>query len=490
MRVSIRSSTLSRITGAVAALWLYGAGAAWAGGGGGEDLAGINTLISGTNGLCQLFKYLINCPAPLPTETQGVLEVVALENNLPEIVGAQNNIPAGSRLPAGSPAIDSSTLPVDSNTGLPILPSASTTPSTLGVLATLTPLAFISGSKATGPTVSLVTSSSTAAGDTTLNFATTKGLIANQAYSIVDATPGNTGAIPPGTILSSFIPPATTVTMSANATGSGVASGDKITFTPIANPAAATQLADPNADAFLYAVGVGPTLKTLPVPGMVYFFYDDLLGTNQNFNKGQIVGRFSFPLTQLDSNSSRGETTVMTTIQVVATCKGGLSCLQAQVGGTPVSPGIIGFAPVFGPSPALAKNHVIFEFAIPLLVTDATDPAYFYTFNSSGHSAPNPINQGTKTVFQGDQAAAGLAPSAGPLGPSPTCTPTISGGSCTPPLSTFALCADLPDNTPGPPGNDLPHAVGAYYAVATSGETWLSAPLPAASTSMCPSLAH
>ena len=34
MRVSIRSFAFSRLAGAVTALWLCGAGAAWAGGGG------------------------------------------------------------------------------------------------------------------------------------------------------------------------------------------------------------------------------------------------------------------------------------------------------------------------------------------------------------------------------------------------------------------------------------------------------------------------
>ena len=42
MRVSIRSCAFSRLAGAVTALWLCGAGAAWAGGGGGEDLGTLN----------------------------------------------------------------------------------------------------------------------------------------------------------------------------------------------------------------------------------------------------------------------------------------------------------------------------------------------------------------------------------------------------------------------------------------------------------------
>ena len=103
--------------------------------------------------------------------------------------------------------------------------------------------------------------------NTALNFASTNGLKAGQDYSIVDTTTltaifserrpalnihnhGITHGITP-----------TTVTMSANAAGSGVESGNKITFTPIANPAVAAQLYEPTRDAFLYAVASCRHLK-------------------------------------------------------------------------------------------------------------------------------------------------------------------------------------------------------------------------------------
>jgi hypothetical protein len=62
----------------------------------------------------------------------------------------------------------------------------------------------------------------------------------------------------------------------------------------------------------------------------------------------------------------------------------------------------------------------------------------------------------------------GLAPTAGPLG-----SPPATGA------PTYALCASLPVNTNGT-GAQLRPAVGAFYAIATSGETFLTAPLPAA----------
>ena len=132
--------------------------------------------------------------------------------------------------------------------------------------------------------------------------------------------------------------------------------------------------------------------------------------------------------------------------------------------------------------------------AVPLLVTGAcsptacppapnTDPAYFYSLHNSQKT--NPVNTGVYTAFLFDDAngilpggaSIGLAPTAAPLGP-----PPATGVS-----STFALCAALPDNTTGPSARLRP-AVGAYYVIATSGETFLSAPLPAVSTSVCPAL--
>jgi hypothetical protein len=73
----------------------------------------------------------------------------------------------------------------------------------------------------------------------------------------------------------------------------------------------------------------------------------------------------------------------------------------------------------------------------------------------------------------------GIAPTAGPLGP-----PPASGVS-----SPFALCASLPQsgqqngNAQGNgSGVALVPSVGAYYAMATTGEMLLSAPVPAAFT--------
>jgi hypothetical protein len=414
------SFTYSRLAGAVAALWLCCAGAAWAGDGG-ADLGSLQALLSDpTTGLCKIFN-MSTCPQ-MPTVTQGVLEVAGLGNNLPEMVRAQNNILPGTSVTAGNPAA----VPPSEGSLTPLPLNSKTSPTVSAFLSTLAPLAFVSQSSGT---------------------------------------------------------------------------------------AKATQLYDPNADTFLYAVGVSSFGFTVPGanltdPDTVYFFYEDLSRKNENLSSGQIVAKFSFPLTVLNSNGT--ERQVPTTLQFrannagdcststvvgnfsgapTATATGTQTLMAAQIG--------INCAVVFSASPTSTQTHAIFEVAVPLLVTGAcsptpcspsTDPAYFYFLQTT---KPGPRNLGTYTAFEFDDlgtgpftppsilgplgAYIGLAPTAGPLGP-----PPATGSS-----ATFALCASLPQNGNG---QALVPAVGAYYAIATDGETLLSAPLPSASTSTCPPL--
>ena len=439
MRASTRSSTVSRLAGAAAALWLCGAGAASAGGGGGADLQSIQAIIGpadGSKGFCFMLGIgpksgpplgptaNNSCPQ-LPTITQAILEAAGLGNNLPEMVAAQTQNGAGERFYAGNPAAGPPTFP----NFLPPLPLTSTTPPTVSdVLATLTPLAFVSQSL-------------------------------------------------PGT-------------------------------------AQATQLYASNADTFLYAVGVsssGSAKNGLTDPDMLYFFYEDLFQKNQKFPTGQTVAKFSFPLTVLskDSMGNFSELAVPITLTFIATSAG--DCSMSTVTGN--FPGVTGpllasqiginCAVVFSASLTSAQPHPIFEVAVPLLVTGRcfnapgagcpstppspdTDPAYFYTARESTASTnvPNPVNTAVFTAFFSSDHTngsldIGLAPTAGPLGPRPA--PGV--------LSPFALCASLPATTNGPV--QLRAAVGAYYAMATSGEMLLSAPLPPpspASSSFCPLL--
>ena len=410
MRASIRSSNISGLAGAVAALWLYGAGAAWAGGG--MDLGSLQALLSGPPGepqlgFCAILK--MNSCTTLPTVTQAVLQVAALTEAPPDAIRAQNNIAPGSSVTAGNAAVTSIAL---DPAGLSSL------------LSTLTPLAFISQSSGTAP---------------------------------------------------------------------------------------ATPLYDTTADAFLYAVAVGPKGATgLPSPKNVYFIYDDLFRNGQTFNKNQLVAQFSFPLTVLskDAMGNFHETPVPITLQFIATSAGDCSASTVSGQSPPGSPVTVSFssspasqigincAVVFGTSPTSAQTHAILWVEIPLLVTGATpppntDPPYFYSRNSTPVGLPGPINTAVFSAFLSNDLGTplnppgifpsiGLAPTAAPLEPQ-RCTLdpntniiTCSGGAAKDGETFYGLCASLPTNGNGQP---IP-AVAAFYSVTTSGETLLSAPFP------------
>jgi hypothetical protein len=463
---AVGSSTISRLAGAVAALWLCGAGSVWAGSGGGADLASLNTSLSD---LCTTLKNTFGVPLPscpqVPTVAQGVLQLAAWNLVPTEMVRATNSIPLKGAVNAGNPSIP----PVG-----PVPPPITAFPVDGDVLSNLlpnlTPLAF-KGPDAIGKTVTLSTNNTTPVTSKILNFASTKGLIAGQNYSIVDTT--TPMAISTGTTLTSFA--GTAVTMSANAAGLGVGSGDKIMLTPIAT---ATQLYDPDAGAFLYAVASLSASSTQTAqPDTFYFLYEDLSLVKQTFNKNQIVAYFSLPLTVLDSTGNPRQ--VMTNLQVVAICSGGPACLQAQaVGGfgtpgmpIPVSQLGINFALVFAPSSISTTSHAFFELLVPLVITNAIDPLYF----------GNPVSNVAFNFTADTTASIGIGPSAVPLCSGTPCPPA------TPPYF-FALCAKLPAGKGNGNGNvqaPVP-AVAAYYAISTAGETLLSAALPGFSGSVCP----
>jgi hypothetical protein len=431
MRTSIRYSTISRISGAVAGLSLCGAGTAWAGGGG-ADFGSLTALLTnGSTGICDVFK--INPCPKVPSITQAALQVAALGNNLSEMLLLQNQFAPASRVKADNPAAVAADIPTDptSPSYKAILPTASTAPSVLSVLSNLTPLAFKSQSPGT--------------------------------------------ATMPGTAL-------------------------------------VTQLYDTSADAFLYAVGLSSTGTSgskapLPVADYVYFFYDDLFRFNVGFTTGTTIAKFTFPLRVFDGTTERA---VPTTLNFVATNAGNCSMSTVVgdfkgVGGgatQQLTPDQIGIScqVVLSASPASTQQHAIFEVAVPLLVTSASDPLYFYSFVTPKDPATNkvlsnPVNsplptQGVYTAFQfntghsnstnlGTGIAIGLAPSAAPL-----CSDLGVTCSSTSMPATFPICANLPTKTTGN-SVQLRAAVGGYYAMATSGETLLSAALGAESTSTC-----
>jgi hypothetical protein len=248
----------------------------------------------------------------------------------------------------------------------------------------------------------------------------------------------------------------------------------------VAEPAKPTQLYDPDADTFLYAVANGVGAQ----PDKLVLLYEDLSRTSGTFLQGQIVAKISLPLVILNSNQpAKPESPVVTTLQISAACAGGPACLRADaVGGIgnphnpiPATSLGIGFDLVFSPSPISAHPHAIFEFQVPLVVTRAIDRPYF----------PNSISF-IRSPFLSDEtgftpttpgilpagASVGFAPSAQPWQLPPAGGPAI-----------YALCASLPRN--GNRHAPVP-AVAAFYAIAADGETLLAAPLVPPAPIVCP----
>jgi hypothetical protein len=134
MRKSVRSSTT--LAAAVAALWLCGAGSAWAGGGSGSGMSVQGVLDS----ICGFFPQITNCPQ-FPTAandpvTPIILEIAALTNLSADVVRIQNSIcaPPGLGLPLCPQIAVNAANP----------PARSLPPDFTAALENLTPLAFIS----------------------------------------------------------------------------------------------------------------------------------------------------------------------------------------------------------------------------------------------------------------------------------------------------------------------------------------------------------
>src|SRR5215472_13490445 len=145
MRAWMGSSAISRFAGMAATLWVCGAGPAWAGGG--MDLGGVQSLL---NAICP-YLGMTTCPQ-LPTITQAVLQVAALQNIAPDYLRADANVVkictvSGRPLPGKIPPIN--VPPCDS-----VAISAINAPASSSVmLSDLTPLGFISPLTGQGPAI-------------------------------------------------------------------------------------------------------------------------------------------------------------------------------------------------------------------------------------------------------------------------------------------------------------------------------------------------
>jgi hypothetical protein len=286
-------------------------------------------------------------------------------------------------------------------------------------------------------------------------------------------------------------PPITAFPVTGSALSNLLANQTPLAFiSSLPGPAAATQLYDPKADIFFYAVASLSKSSTQSVqPDTLYLFYDDTARTNANLLQGQTIAQFLLPLTVLDSDGTT-ERLVPTTLQFRIPDTGGLPCSASAVEGNfsgassgtqTLTPAQVGLdcAVVFAPSPLSGSSHAIFEVQVPLVVTNATDPLYFsnpisnvnFSFKADDTGfTPAPA---TPPILGSNGKSIGIGPYAAPLGPPPA----------TGVAAAYALCANLPASN----GNGIVPAPGvaAYYAISTAGETLISAAVPSASTSAC-----
>ena len=430
MRMSVRYRAVSNLN-AAAVLWLCATASAWAGGGGGgEDLAGLNMMLTGS---CPLLGIpTASCPQ-LPTISQAVLQIAAWQNTPPEAVRATNGIVMGNHVDAGNPSRP---------------PAQDKTVTVNGKPVPLT----------------------------------------------ISEFPVPSVSVPPAIGLSDLLPALTPLAFS----------------TQNPEPSLVKRLYDPSADTFVYAVASGTGLQ----PDTLYFFLEDLSRTNARLPHGKTVTQISFLLTVLNGDLVT-ERAVPTTLLFRVPGAGKPPCSASSVVGdfngsgsaqtlNDVSTIGVDCAVVFSSSPISTKAHAIFEVKLLPLITGVTfsppntDPAYFTyvdLFDMNGNDFYNkavpplsPLNNPLALV--GDEL--GFTPAAGVLGAlgkyigvAPSAGPLCTSTGC--PAPTFSLCANLPGGNGN--GQGPVPAVAAFYAIATDGETYLSAPIvPEGTAPVCPAI--
>ena len=222
--------------------------------------------------------------------------------------------------------------------------------------------------------------------------------------------------------------------------------------------AAATELYDPDAKIFFYAV----TTRSGAQPDTFRFIFDYLPRTRETFEKGENVAEILLPLVVLSGDGS--ERPVPTTVRIRAACAGGPVCLTADAVGDFTGSRIpqkhaaadlgLNVALTFGPSLISTDPHAIFEVDVGLIVTHKNNPAYF----------TNPISPAIAPAFTSD--GSGYTPTflGSPLGIAP------DAGVIT---AQFSRGGD--DDAPA--GSNRT-GVTAVVAISTDGEAFASEPLP------------
>jgi hypothetical protein len=436
MSVLIRSSIISRLFNAVAALSLCGSTAAWAATGG-SDQGTVNSAWQTfcTSTLPSIGIVLPSCPV-VPSVTQGILEFAALQQAPPVVVRANSGpgslASLGQAVDAIDPSLPTALIPVPNTTEsftaitkfpIPAKSTTTTTPVVLGLsdlLPAMTPLAFISSSNRPAPATQLYNRSANVfLYGVASEFTRQSGSEPDTVFFVYDDTSRTNGNLNQGSVVAEFSFPLVVLT------------------------------------------GYAPP----PPPPALPSGTETLVPTTLQF-RATSAGDCS---TSTVSGQSLDGT--LTTPPSVS-----FSLLASQIG--------IDCAVVFAPSPLSTASHAIFEVRVPLIVTLATDPLYigsnFYNVIASPWSSdvtgfpqtPPGGFSGVKGIPNG--SFIGLAPSAQPLLPQGSANPTGA--------IPYALCANLPSGNAN--GQAPVPSVATFYAIANDGATLLSAPTPAAFASI------
>jgi hypothetical protein len=428
MSLLIRSSIISRLFNAVAALSLCGSTAAWAATGGSDQ----GTVNSAWQTFCKTTLpsfgiVLPSCPV-VPSVTQGILQLAASQQ-APPVVVRSNSGPSGSLAPLGQavdaidPSLPMALIPVPNSTEsftaitkFPIPAKSTTTkPLVLGLsdlLPAMTPLAFISSSKGPAPAAQLYDRSANVfLYGVASEFTGQSGSEPDTVFFAYDDTSLTNGNLKQGSVVAEFSFPLVVLTG--------------------------------------YAPPPAPSGTETLVPTTLQFRATTAGDCSASTVSGQ----------SLDGT--------LTTPPSVS-----FSLFASQIG--------IDCAVVFAPSPLSTASHAIFEVRVPLIVTLATDPQYigsnlYNVIASPWSSDVTGFPQTPPGGFSGvkgipDGSFIGLAPSAQPLLPQGSPNPTGA--------IPYALCANLPGGNGN--GQAPVPSVATFYAIANDGATLLSAPTPAA----------
>ena len=265
---------------------------------------------------------------------------------------------------------------------------------------------------------------------------------------------------------------------------------------------------DTSATSFFYAALVNGTVGVTAQPTSLILGFEDLLRTIPIFVAHQTVAKISLPLVVLNTMTdaelfvcgAAGCPASEATLAITAACTGGPSCLAGYITGDFFGTGAqqtfkaadlgVTFSASFGTSAISSLPHAAFTVQVPLVVTQATDPAYFFPNEAALNISVFPIwsvdGVGYTAPVLGSNAAVGIPPYSGPpcANSAGTACPALPPP---PPPSTYGICASFSNNFTGPIANPAP-AVAAFVAVALDGETYASAPLARAGSPLpvCP----